>query len=373
MKVRILHIIDHLGYGGAQIVLRNIVQRTDKARFDTLVCVLRTNATSIPISEEVLCLNYGRYNPLSIPAIAALCKKRRIDIIHCHLQKSILSGLLAGFLCNCKVIIHEHGSIFSGGSGHLYRLSLRILSRKANVAIANSKATATALNRITGFPLDSIPVIGNFIDFDRFDYTRYDRKKVRCDIKLTPNDIVVGFVGRLDHCKGADLLLHAASILCSKNCRYRFVFVGDGIEKAKLQQLIGKLELQAKITFTGLRENPAEAISTFDVAVVPSRREAFGIAAVEFMRMRVPVIAAAIGGLPELIENGKTGILMENAKPETIAKAIDDLMKDETLRKTLTDNAEIFSRIFDGREQIRQISDLYDKLVQGRIKHTFRN
>ena len=362
MKIRVLHIIDHLGPGGAQVLVKNIAEKISNEHIETFVCALRTNPLAIPVEARLINLTYRKYNPCAILAIAKLCRKYKIDIIHAHLQKSIISSLFSSFFCNSKVVIHEHGPIFRRGTGFIYRSLLKALSSRAAVAIANSQATKAALNRITGLAEESIPIVSNFIDFARFDHTLYDRHKARDTLGITGDKIVVGFVGRLDRCKGADLLTSAAAILCKKDERYRFVIVGEGPERKQLEGLALRLGLEEEVVFTGLCKNPAEVIRAFDIAVMPSRREAFGIAAIEFMRMKIPVVAAAVGGLVELIRHEQTGILLDELNAENIAEAVDRLVRESSLRESLINKADVFSRKYDGQEQLKQIADIYEEL-----------
>ncbi|MBA7658016.1 D-inositol-3-phosphate glycosyltransferase [subsurface metagenome] len=362
MQIKVLNVIDHLGYGGAPVAVKNIVERLDNKRTETFVCALRTNPEAMPIKTKLINLTYHKYNPFAFLAIAKLCKEHEIDIIHAHLQKSIISCLLAGFLCDAKIIIHEHGPIFRRGTGCIYRLLLKVLAPKASIAIANSQATKSALNQTAGFAKESIYIVSNFIDFARFDHTLYDKGKARDTLGIAEDKTVVGFVGRLDSCKGVDLLINAAAILCKKKPRYHFVIVGQGAQRKQLEQLVARLGLKEKVVFTGLCKNPAEVISAFDIAVVPSRREAFGIVAVEFMRMKIPVIASPVGGLVEVVQHNKTGILLDNLNAENIAEHVDTLVQDNSLRETLVENAEVFSRKFDGAEQLKQITNIYEKL-----------
>ena len=364
MRIRVLHVIDHLGYGGAPLVVKNIAEKTDAGLVETVVCSLRTNPQPIPIKTKLINLGHGKYNPFSFLAIARLCNEHKIDIIHAHLQKSIVSCLLAGFFCDAKIIVHEHGPIFRGGTGFVYRLLLRVLASRAAIATANSLATTTALSQTAGFDEDSILVVGNFIDFARFDRTAYDRNTVRNKLGIAEDDIVVGFVGRLDHCKGADLLVNAAAILCKQDKRYRFVIVGEGAQRRRLEEMAFRLKLNEKIAFTGLCKNPAEVMIAFDIAVVPSRREAFGVAAIEFMQMRTPVIASAVGGLVEVVRHEDTGILLNELSPEEIADAVNRLARDSALRESLAGKAEAFSRMFGGKEQLQQIEDIYKQLAK---------
>jgi len=362
MKIRVLNVIDHLGYGGAPVVVKNIAEKLNSEDIETLVCPLRTNPKAMPIKTTLISLTYHKYNPFAFLAIAKLCKEHEIDIIHAHLQKSIISCLLAGFLCDAKIIIHEHGPIFRRGTGFIYRFLLKLLAPKASVAIANSQATMAALKQTAGFAEESIHIVSNFVDFARFDHTLYDRDKARDTLGIAENKTVVGFVGRLDSCKGVDLLVKAAAILCKKDQRYHFVIVGEGTQRKQLEQLVLRLGLKEKFIFTGLCKNPAEVIRAFNIAVVPSRREAFGIAAIEFMRMKIPVIASAVGGLVEVVQHKKTGLLLDSLNAENIAEAVSTLAQENSLRESLVENAEVFSRKFDGAEQLKQITSLYEKL-----------
>jgi len=362
MRIRVLHVIDHLGYGGAPVAVKNIAEKIAGDRIETIVCSLRTNPRAVPIEVRLIDLGYHKHNPFVFVAIARLCRELKIDIIHAHLQKSIISCLLAGFFCDAKIVIHEHGPIFRGGTGFIYRLLLKALRSRAAIAIANSQATKAALSQVAGFDEKSIYVVSNFIDFARFDWNLYDRLKARDMLGIAADQVVVGFAGRLDRCKGADVLVRAAATLCRESELYRFVIVGEGAQRQELERLVLRLGLKGKVIFTGLCENPAEVMIAFDVAVVPSRREAFGIVVVELMRMGVPVIASAVGGLVEVVQHERTGILLDELSPKAIAEAVGRLMQDNSLRENLISNAEAFSRKFDGREQIRQITQIYEKL-----------
>jgi len=364
MKIRVLHVIDHLGYGGAPVAVKNIVERMPRDRIESIVCSLRTNPNAMPIDAQLINLGYHKYNPFVVAAVVRLCRERKIDIIHAHLQKSVIVCLLAKSFCDAKIIIHEHGPIFRGGTGCLYRLALRALRSRAALAVANSQAAKTALSQAAGFDKGSICIVSNFVDFARFDRTLYSRDKAREALGIAEGDTAVGFVGRLDPCKGADMLVHAAAILCKKSDRYRFVIVGEGSQRCELEHLVLRSGLDKKVIFAGLCKNPAETMVAFDMAVVPSRREAFGIAAVEFMRMNIPVIASSAGGLLEIIQHEKTGLLLNELSPDRIAEAIERLARDDALRQKLTREAEIFSRKFDGREQIGQLLEIYEKLCR---------
>ena len=239
---------------------------------------------------------------------------------------------------------------------------LKLLGSRAAAAIANSKATAAALSRTVGLDEEAVHVVGNFIDFARFAPMLYGRDRARELLGIASDRMVVGFVGRLDECKGIDLLIEAAGILSREDERYYFAIVGEGSQRGRLESMVQQLGLSERVTFTGLCEKSEEIMPAFDVAVIPSRREAFGIAAVEFMRMKIPVVASAAGGLVELVRHDKTGMLLDELSAAGIARAVGRVVGDDSLRERLTEEAEVFSRQFDGQEQLKVICDIYDEL-----------
>ncbi len=372
MKIRVLHVIDHLGYGGAPFVVKGIVERMPADRVESLVCALRPNPKPLPIQAEVITLNCRKYSPAAIRFIANLCKSRQVDIIHAHLQKAFFASLLATHLCASRLILHEHGPIFRGGTGCIYRRLLWLLGARADAIIANSGAAKSALERTIRATRIPITVVPNFIDLEQFDPDRHQKDRVRESLGLDGSKFVVGFVGRLDPAKGADLLVEAAAVLQREEDTFRFLVVGDGPQREPLERRIHRLGLDRAVILAGLREDPARIMRTFDVGVVPSRREAFGIAALEMMRMRVPVIVSPVGGLPELVRDGWTGIVLSQLSPEAIAQAVRRLEEDAALRQTLSRNAFEHASSFDGREQVQQIVDIYERLIstQGRANGT---
>ncbi len=238
--------------------------------------------------------------------------------------------------------------------------------------IANSEAAKSALERTMRSSKVPIAVVPNFIDVAQFDPDRYDRDSIRESLGFGRDEFVVGFVGRLDRAKGPDLLVEAAALLRDRGDLRRFLVVGAGPQRERLERRIRKLDLDRVVVLAGLHENPAMVMRAFDAGVVPSRREAFGIAALEMMRMRVPVIVSPVGGLPELVQDGRTGIILPRLSPEAIAEAVQRLEEDAALREALGRNACEHAAAFDGREQVRQIVDIYERLIssQGRVRGT---
>jgi glycosyltransferase involved in cell wall biosynthesis len=365
MSVRILHVIDHLGYGGAPFVVKNLVERMPAGSVESFVCALRPNPRPLPIDATVITLQSRKYSLTAVRSIAGICRERQIDIVHAHLQKAFISSLLAQPRFTSRLILHEHGPIFRDGTGCIYRWFLRKLGSRADAIIANSQAAAAAMRRTIANPEIPITVVPNFIDLERFAPDRYDRNAVRASLGLAQDRFVVGFVGRLDRPKGADLLVEAAARLPRHERPWCFYLVGEGPQRGLLESRIRELGLEDVVVLAGLHENPAAVLRAFDVAVVPSRREAFGISALEAMRMRVPVIVSPVGGLPELVRDSETGIVLSRLDAESIAEAIRRLASDEALRERLAHQAFEYAGRFDGGSAVEQVVEIYRRLTSG--------
>jgi glycosyltransferase involved in cell wall biosynthesis len=370
MKIRVLHVIDHLGYGGAPFVVKNIVERVPADLIESRVCALRANPRPIPLDAPVINLQCRKYHPGAVRAIAAVAANHRIDIIHAHLQKAVVCSLLARKWYSSRLILHEHGPIFRGGAGCIYRLLLGRLGPRADAIIANSEATKAAVQAVLSRGDIPITVVANFIDMSRFDPDSHDRNVTRQSLGLGDDEFVVGFVGRLDRAKGVDLLIDAAAILNDASRGVRIVIVGDGPERNRLEQQVRRLGLDGVVVLAGLQENTAAVMRAFDAGVVPSRREAFGIAALEMMRMKVPVIVSPVGGLPELVRDGQTGLVLARLDAGAIAQCVRRLEHDDALRASLTRDAFEHARSFDGRREVQQIVDIYERLMSaGEAQH----
>lgn len=358
--MKILYVIDHLAFGGGQMSLKTIVENmTDDV--ECVICTLRDKANEVPISVPIVRLNCGKYNPFAFIQIAKLCKKQNIDILHPQLDKSIILCLMASFFCKSKVVIHERGGIalLKGFASFLYRVILRILHNRASAIIANSNAMASELHNKAGINIDSIKVIHNPVDFKIMNLDNVPRTQARDNLNIKKDDFVIGYVGRLHYIKGSDILLEAFDILSKKSSKYLLVLAGDGPQRESLEQISERSGLTSRVRFLGMCNNIPEIITTFNIGIVPSRRESFGRVAVELMRMKIPVISSGVDGLSEIIEDNITGIITKENTPSCIAEAIENLAANSSVTAKIVDNAFTYSEQFNVDEHIKKIKSVY--------------
>ena len=362
MPVKVLHIIGSLGLGGAQVCLKYIVEQSSD-NVEHFIYPLR-NDTDIEIKGNIIRFNYPNYDPRKFFAILKLIRMYNIDIVHAHLHKPIIASLLLRYFKRVKVIAHEHGSVaYPGIQYALYRALLRLLYRNADVFVAVSNATAKWLREL-GIPDAKIKIIYNAVHPDAFDSQKVPREQARKTLCLKQDDIVIGFVGRLVFDKGADLLIEAMGILKHRNIPCVLVLAGEGGEREALEKLTARLGLENRVRFLGFRSDVADVIAACDIGVVPSRFEPFGIVALEFMQMRVPIVCSGADGLAEFVENGKTALIPIANTHEDIADCVERLIKTPALRQSLAENAYKHVQQFSVERQVEAFNRLYAEMLQ---------
>jgi glycosyltransferase involved in cell wall biosynthesis len=333
MPVRVLHVIGSLGCGGAQMVLKHLVESTDSNQLDTFVYPLRSRDVRIPIQGRIITRPYRNYDPRKFFTILQLCKQHNIDVLVAHLEKPVIACLLASFFCKARLIVYEHGPVIAKGHLYsLYRLILRLLWRRASLFIAVSKNIADYLVHRIGVSPDRITVIYNPVQCDVFNYQRVSPEAARKKWGISDSDIVIGFVGRLDPMKGADLLVRAVSLLVQRSKRYLLLVAGEGPQQKSLERLAQRLGISNRVRFLGFCQNIPEVMAAFDIGAAPSRYEPFGIVCLELMRMKVPVISSGAGGMAEYITDERTGLLLKENTPEEICRRVERLVNDRQLR-----------------------------------------
>ncbi|MDO8601239.1 MAG: glycosyltransferase [bacterium] len=282
----------------------------------------------------------------------ALIKKEKIDILHCQ-------GFLSSFL----------GFWLSKLTGVPYIATVQRLEgrrnpiknfiyRNAVLCIGASRAIGEYFKQIG---CKNIEVIPNGIDLERFK-----------NLEIKPHQgFVVITVARLEKVKGTEYLIGAFDLLMSDflgKSDIRLSIIGDGSERKNLEDLVKKLGLAERVKFLG--EIPNEKIPEYlagaDCFVLPSLKEGFGIAVLEAMAAGVPVIASRVGGILDIIEDGKTGLLIEPGNPEEIAKAISKIYQDSTLRGQLINNAMAELKRYNWQDIAERVFKIYENIIRRR-------
>ena len=364
VKIRLLHIIGSLELGGAQVVVKHIVEKNDDPNIEHYIYPLRCKQIDIPIEGKVLSNPYRNYDPRKFFNILKVCQKQKIDIIHAHLHKPILGALLATYFQKIPVIVHEHGSISRPGIQYaFYRWMLKCLKKRASLFIAVSNAAAKQLTSNANIKPERIKVVYNAVDLEKFAPKPEIRHSIRNELNIAPEDIVIGFVGRLSHVKGPDILLNAFSLLIRKNPNYMLVFLGSGAMEKQLRSKANNFGTGNCVKFLGFRENAAEIMNAFDIAAITSRQDAFPLTPLEIMSMKIPLVSCNVYGLAEIVMDRKNALIPQKNAPSQIADCIEKLICDEALRQSLVENGLASVQQFDVPNLVTQINQIYRSIV----------
>lgn len=259
------------------------------------------------------------------------------DVIWVQYMTPTLVPLIVARLYGHRLIAAVHVAAGHYSSGGLRRL--RWLARWwCDRFVCVSQTTARG---IFGQAIDNagfhqrVRVLPNTIDMVAVETA--EPHDWRHDLGLPEHTLLIGYVGRLARNKGVDILLSAAVSLRSVRSQVHWVLVGDGEDRPGLVALAADLKLDEVVHFMGAipRESIYEAIKGFDIAVVPSREEGFGLSALEVMACGVPLVATRVDALQEVVVDGETGLLFDVESPEDLATIIEILMRDVTLRQQL--------------------------------------
>jgi len=298
--------------------------------------------------------------------LAAMLKRERIDLVHCHMTTGSLCALPAARLAGALIIETCHGREF-WREGKRVKGSFwvdRQASRFIDKYIAVSHATARHLRQAKGIPADKIVVIHNGRDLTRLrPPTPQETAEARAELGLHSEPAVL-LLGRLAKEKGHALLIEALKMLDSRWPSLIAILAGVGPLEAEVRALCEAAGVNHRVRFLGYRQDLQRLLAGSDLVVLPSMSEGLPLAAVEALAAACPIVASAVGGTPEVVLDGETGLLVPSGNPAALAAAIDRLLSDRSLALRLGMNGRTFvERHFDVRMQVEQTIALYRDLT----------
>ncbi len=319
-KIRLFYLTTTPKISGAEKQLFELVSRINKEVFDVFVCTImeeKKGGLLYKLKEKgINCCSLNinsKWQFFKIFKLHFLLKKERLDILQSFLFFDNIAARIIGKVAGVPVIISGQRS------AETHRSKLRNFLDKTtlpltNHIISNSEAGKKILIERTGVKEEKISVIYNGVS-----------AKKPCPVQVKENTkrrdrIKIGFIGRLTKLKGLIYLLESIAQL--KNKKISLVLIGDGPERENLEKLSRELNIENQVKFLGRKENAWEYMANFDVFVLSSLWEGTPNVILEAMSQGVPVIATHVGGIPEMIDDGKTGFLTESKNPKVLAEKI---------------------------------------------------
>lgn len=297
--------------------------------------------------EPITWKTLGKFDPVTIIRLASLMRRRRIDVIHTHLSTASLLGAFAAKLAGKRSVAHVHG------------LNTATCFRYSDLVIAVSEKVKAHLVA-QGLKEDRIRVVHNGVDLVKFQPRDVRDAKIACG--YDPEEPLFGVFGRLSSEKGQRVAIEAMFLINREHPEARLIIVGDGKDRQELETTAEALGIRGNVHFTGFAQDVRGLMSACDAVIVPSTRgEGFGLAAVEAMALERPVVAAAQGGLVEIVIPGETGLLATPSDPKGIADACIELLANPEMARSmaLKGRARVEEHFALGT-QMRKLLDILD-------------
>lgn len=383
--MKVLHVIDSGGLYGAEVMLLNLACEQRRLGIESTICSIgsdRVGTKPIELEASSRGLDVRPLRMLPGPNIAGALRILGVadggvyDVIHTHGYKgNILLGMLPRKMRKQPVIATLHGWTSTGGISkiRIYEWAdSRILDRLDAVVLVNGMMRdARPIHRLKRVPISVIPN-GIPAELELHGGTAEncppapDIATDQID-EFCSNGFIIGSIGRLAREKAFNVLLEALSQLRSRSVPAKVVVIGEGPERAALEQLIADKGLGKWVCLPGYRQNAHRFLSCFDAFVLSSLTEGLPISLLEAMRARVPIVATCVGAIPEVLEDGKSGILARPGDASDLARAIETLSLDPARRSTQVDAAAARLR---ERYTAAAMADAYLKIYEQCLERT---
>ena len=340
--IRVLHVIDTSGLGGAERVFIDLVSGLDRDRFESIVAVPGADWLRDRLVEHGLDpIRIGSARGFDVGMMVQLrriARAHRADVVHTHLLTTSVYASLALGLWGKPVVATFHGLDDIPASDPLAGVKCRILNRGVRLMVFVSAALRRGLLARTVLRDERSTVVYNGIDATRFHPGR--DQSARRELGATGEEFLVGAVGNYSPAKGYDVLVHAAAHLLRTDPGYRFVVVGRAPGGAhEIHALMERLGVGDRVRFTGPRDDVPRMLRALAAFVLPSHTEGFSLSTVEAMASGLAVVATRSGGPEEILTDCVTGLLVDTNAPEQLAAALARLRQDGALRAALASRA----------------------------------
>lgn len=361
--------------GGSEIYLRELAQQLDDQSWQSVACFtqeptaearefLEAANIKIEILENAQTPNFATFKKF-----VSLMRKYRPEIIHLHLVGFLGFYPWAARLISARrIFFTDHGSRPEGyepaQAPFWKRVAVRMINWPLTRVISVSEFNRNCMTTLNLLPRDRFARVYNAVDFSRISNSRERGQAFREKHHIPLDRTVVLQVSWIIPAKGIDDVLAAARLVVAANPKVHFVLVGEGNDRVRYMKLAEEQGLENHITWTGLVDDPfGEGVyDAADIVCQASRwQEAFGQVIAEAMASGKPVVATKVGGIPEVVQDGKTAFLINKNDPNELAAKLLLLAGDPELQLRMGQAGREFARQnFELRDMVKQVLSLYD-------------
>jgi len=381
---RVLHIRQSARYSGLERLILQVAAPLRERGYETATTILYTRRGVSPeVARELpsihpmieISRSYGvevdqivdrTKWPLGMARrVAKRVRAGRFDLLHTHGFKENLVGLLAARMARAPIVSTAHGFSQAFRRLALYRRLDLLLLRGFPRVLAVSAAVRRQL-LAAGLRPERVCVVHGALDVADFSaHVDSNTDDVRRSLSIEPGCPVISFVARLSPEKGHIFFLHAARKVLDHRPEARFLVIGEGPLRAKLEHTAEALSLDRGLRFLGFRTDAPTLISASDLVVLPSVKEGLPDVLLEAAALAKPVVASRVGGISEIVRHGVSGLLVPPADPDALAEAVLDLIRrPDEARSMGMRGREVVRREFSVDRMARRVARVYNELME---------
>jgi len=366
--IPLLFLVTHFDRGGAEKILARCAVGLPRDKYAVRAAALQGRSRSvageltqkgIPIHDLAMAC---KWDLRVLLRLARLLRRERIQILFTFMFHPTLLGRVVGWLCRVPVRISSERVMAWEGRGR--RLLNQWTVPLATHVVAVSDRVAAYAAREFRIPPDRLSTIVNGVDLDHFRPALRDRDA---------SPLVIGCTARLHRKNDHATLLRAFARLSTRWPEARLLLVGRGPEEPRLRALADGLKVSPRVNFLGEQPDVAPYLAQMDLYVQASVAEGMPNSVLEAVAAGLPVVATAVGGTPEVVLDGQTGLLVAPGDPSALADAMLTLLADPRLAERFgrAGRARVEAHFGEG-QMIRQVEALLDRLVECHLGLTFR-
>lgn len=382
-RLRVLMLSESLGHGGgAERMARELAIRLDPDRYERWLCVTRWSDRVAARSAEagilaeldargVRVIRVRRSSPRQLLAwkpLVAMLRSEPPDILHAHKFGSNFWGAIFGTLARTPVMVAHEQTWRYEGQPMRRLLDRELIARRAGAFIAVSEEDRRRMVEIERIDPAKIRLIPNGVP-----PAAPSGRDVRAELGIPPTAPVIGSVGALRRQKRHDLLIRASATLHAEFPGLRVLIAGDGRRRPELERLIAELDLEGTVLLLGRRTDVTDLVHALNLAVCSSDFEGTPLAVMEYMQAGRAIVATRVGGVPELIEDGISGVLVDPGDAAGLANAIAKLLRNpDRAAKLGARGPARWRRDYDIAVTVSRVEQLYEALYAASSAETGR-
>lgn len=372
MKLRVLHIIPTFGIGGAERMVVNLLKAFNHEKFEVAACSLYSEASTFfekQLKECKIPVYYlGKHKGLDlrmIPRLYHLFRTFKPDIVHTHLY-AMRNAIVPIIICHIPLRFHTLHTIACKETDRIGRVINWIafyFCKVIPISISQEVAkTAYNLYHV------KTPIIYNGISINCFQSQKNIRSFYRKKENLKESDIIFVHVANFSPQKNHQLLIKAFEQAVKQCPNLKLLLVGDGELRIKMEKFVNEEKLEQNVYFLGLRQNISELLTTCDIFILSSDWEGTPMTILEAMSAGKPIIVTAVGGVPELVKDNVTGLLVPPKNAQALVKAMLRLANNPILREKMGRQGQRNAlERFDINQIARQYEELYLKSLEVKL------